>query len=184
VTVVLGLGPMGLLLVALAKRAGAKKVVAVDRVPFRMDLATAFGADELVDFSTQDVPATVRRLTGGVGADLVIVGPPTVAAMGTGLDCAGPGAAVVFFSPAEPETKFAYEPNRAYFEEIALLPSYSCGPNDTRAALDLLAAGAIDVERFITHRFALEQVAEAYRLAAAAGDAAKVLIQVADPPLV
>jgi len=178
VAVVLGLGPMGLLLARLAAHAGASRVIGVDRVPFRLELARGFGATDLVDFSKEDTVAAVRRLTDGRGADLVWVGPPHAAAMETGLACAGPGAFVVWFSPANPGERFAYDPNAVYFNEIQLLPSYSCGPDDTRAALQLLIDGVVDAEALITHRFGLADVAAAYRLTAAGGASAKVLVRV------
>lgn len=184
VALVLGLGTMGLLLARLAAHAGASRVIGVDRVPFRLELARAFGVDDTVDFSAEDTVAAVGRLTGGRGADVVLVGPPHAAVMETGLACAAPGAVVVFFSPADPGARFSYDPNRVYFDEITLAPSYSCGPDDTREALHLLATGVVDADALITHRFGLADVAAAYRLTAAAGASAKVLVQVDQTPLV
>jgi len=173
---VLGLGPMGLLNVRLAKHYGARRIIAVDRVPFRLELARAFGADVLIDFSRAEVPRAVGEATRGSLADLVVVGPPSVEALATGLDCAAPGATLLQFSPVTPGQSLALDPNRLYFREVSIVPSYSCGPDDTRAALDLLAAGLVDLAVFITHRFPLDRVSEAYDLVASGGDAAKVLV--------
>ncbi|MHA1569344.1 MAG: zinc-binding dehydrogenase [Alphaproteobacteria bacterium] len=180
VALVLGLGPMGLLNVRLAKHFGAARVIAVDRVPFRLELARAFGADTLIDFSTSETKTAVREATDGQMADLVIAGPPDVAALTTGIDCAAPAGVVLMFSPVAPGQTYAGDPNRFYFDEIRLLPSYSCGPDDTREALGLLSTGLVDLDAFITHRFPLDRAAEAYNLVAAAGDSAKVLVTFTD----
>ncbi|MDP8222613.1 MAG: alcohol dehydrogenase catalytic domain-containing protein [Candidatus Lernaella stagnicola] len=176
VVAILGLGAMGIILTALAKYFGAWQVIGIDRIPYRLNLAADIGADHLIDFSRQDVVATVRQITSGMGADLVIVGPPSVEAMRTGLECAGKAATVLFFSPAEPDQTFAYDPNRPYFDEISFVTSYSCGPPDTREALSLLADGVLRVDKIITHRFPLDQAPTAYRLTASGGESSKVLV--------
>jgi L-iditol 2-dehydrogenase len=176
VVLVLGLGPMGLLNVRLARHHGARRIIAVDRVPFRLALARAFGADVLIDFGRADTLTGVRDATDGKLADLVVVGPPHVAALATGLACAAPGATLLQFSPVTPGETWPLDPNRVYFDEVRLIPSYSCGPDDTRAALDLLASGLVDLAAFITHRFPLDRAGEAYDLVAAGGDSAKVLV--------
>jgi L-iditol 2-dehydrogenase len=63
-----------------------------------------------------------------------------------------------------------------YFREVTLVPSYSCGPGDTRAAYDLLQTGAVDVRPLVTHRFPLAEVQRAYDTATAGGAALKVLV--------
>jgi len=174
--VVLGLGPMGLLNLRLAKYYGAQLVIAVDTVPFRMELAKKLGADLVLDYQTQNIEQEVREASGGKMADLVVVGPPQAAAMQSGLAVAGPGAVVLLFSPVTPGQSFTYDPNISYFKEIQFIPSYSCGPDDTQQALELLSAGLIDLDLFISHRFPLERAAEAYNLVADGRDSAKVLV--------
>ena len=83
VVLVIGLGPMGLLNVALARHYGAQRIIAVDTVPFRLQLAEAMGADATIDFAATDVK-TARRDIAGRMADLVIVGPPKVEVMKQG----------------------------------------------------------------------------------------------------
>ena len=96
----------------------------------------------------------------------MIVGPGSIEAMELGLRLAGRGANVVLFTASRPDDRLAVAPFDLYFREIRLIPSYSCGPDDTRAALDLVAAGVVTAERMVTHQFPLEQVVEAYRNAA------------------
>ena len=69
---VFALGPIGLMAVAGAKLRGAGLVIGVDSVPGRQELARAYGADVIVDFTKQDAVARIMELTGGVGVDCAI----------------------------------------------------------------------------------------------------------------
>lgn len=164
--VVIGLGIMGQLHVVLARHAGASQVIGLDRVPFRLDRARELGADQVIHVDEQDPAAALAELTGGEMADAVIVGPGSIEAMELGLALAGRGSTVVLFTASKPEDRLAVAPFDLYFREIRLAPSYSCGPNDTREALDLIARGVVRREQVVTHEFPLDRVVEAYRTAA------------------
>lgn len=164
--VVIGLGIMGQLHVVLARHAGASQVIGLDRVPFRLERARQLGADHVIHVDEQDPAAALAELTGGEMADAVIVGPGSIEAMELGLALAGRGSTVVLFTASKPEDRLALAPFDLYFREIRLAPSYSCGPNDTREALDLIARGAVRREQVVTHEFPLDRVVEAYRTAA------------------
>jgi len=164
--VVIGLGIMGQLHVVLARHAGASQVIGLDRVPFRLERARELGADQVIHVDEQDPAATLAALTDGEMADAVIVGPGSIEAMELGLALAGRGSTVVLFTASKPEDRLAVAPFDLYFREIRLAPSYSCGPNDTREALDLIARGVVRREQVVTHEFPLDRVVEAYRTAA------------------
>ena len=76
-------------------------------------------------------------------ADLVIVGPNSSEAMRQGLSAAGAGGKVVLFTPAKPGEQLTINPNDLYFKDINIITSYSCGPNDTADALDIIAEGTL-----------------------------------------
>jgi L-iditol 2-dehydrogenase len=164
--VVIGLGIMGQLHVLLAKHAGASQVIGLDRVPFRLERARELGADAVVHVDEHDPKATVEELTGGDLADAVIVGPGSLEAMELGLGLVGRGGTVVLFTTSRPDDRLALSPYDLYFREIRIVPSYSCGPNDTREALALIARGVVRRTQVVTHEFPLERVVEAYRTAA------------------
>jgi L-iditol 2-dehydrogenase len=164
--VVIGLGIMGQLHVILARHLGAREVIGLDRVPFRLDRARALGAGAVVHVDEQDARAAVADLTGGDLADAVIVGPGSIEAMELGVSLAGRGSTVVLFTASRPEDRLGVAPYDLYFREIRLVPSYSCGPNDTREALDLIARGVVKREQVVTHEFPLERVVDAYQTAA------------------
>ena len=66
--------------------------------------------------------------------------------------------------------------NDFYFREIRLIPSYSCGPTDTRMALQYIAEGAVTAAHLVTHQFPLSETADAYRIAAQDRSAIKVVV--------
>lgn len=171
---VIGLGVMGMLFVALLKRAGMR-VVAADLNPWRVAKAREFGADEVINVAETDLQSRMMELTGGMGAYRAVVGPSSIRAMEQGIACAAPGGTVLFFTPAPPGQTLTFDQNAIYFRDVNFVQSYSCGPDDTRQSLSLIADGAIPVERIITHRFPLERAGEAFRLTAQAGESLKAV---------
>jgi L-iditol 2-dehydrogenase len=172
---VIGAGVMGLLHVLLARRRGASVIVA-DRVASRLRRAEALGA-ETIDVTKADLAPFVRGLTGGEGADVVVVGPGNPEAIDAGYRSAAPGGTVVLFTPAPPDDVWPLPVHDAYFREISVVPSYSCGPDDTAEALALLESGlSLEAEELITHRLSLDQAAYGYRLVREATDALKVVV--------
>ena len=93
------------------------------------------------------------------------------------MEAAGPGGRVVLFTTSKPDDVLPVRPYRLYFDEISLVPSYSCGPDDTRAAFDAIATGVIREADLVTHRFGLEQITEAYAAAARVDEALKTVIE-------
>jgi threonine dehydrogenase-like Zn-dependent dehydrogenase len=89
---------------------------------------------------------------------------------------AGGGATVVLFAPTPPQTTLPVSPYKLLFSEITLTGSYSCSPLETRQALALLRGGRIDADPLITHRFGLDGVGEAIRLAKKGGQSLKIVI--------
>ena len=173
---IIGMGVMGLLHVLLARHLGARQILAADLVASRCARARELGADVAIDASTSDLLAEVRAHTDGEGAEVVIVGPATVPAIEQGLACAARGATVVQFMGTEPGETLPLSTFDFYFKELRLVPSYSCGPVETRRALDLIAAGVVGARHVVTHRFPLEQAGEAYRVAALDRSAIKTLV--------
>ncbi|HUW95675.1 MAG TPA: hypothetical protein VMW58_07790, partial [Anaerolineae bacterium] len=89
---------------------------------------------------------------------------------------AAKGGTVLIYAPLPPGDTLPVDVCDLLFSEKTLVTTYSCAPDDTRAALDLIRNGSVQTSGLVTHRFALEQVAEAMRLAAQAGDSLKVVI--------
>lgn len=161
VVAVVGCGPVGLLAIRAALAAGAREVVAVDRVPTRLEAAERFGATA-VDFYGQDAVAAVRALSDGRGADGAIEAVGTPEATRAAADLLRPGGAIgaVGFHV---EPHLALSPGEIYDRNL----TYSGGRCPARAymprALDLARRDEALVASLISHRLPLADGVEAYR---------------------
>jgi L-iditol 2-dehydrogenase len=159
---VIGLGIMGMMHVKLARYRGAGLVIGADLFQTRASRAKELGADVGLVVSGDDLAEQILQVTDGAMADVVIVGPGTARALTTGIAAAGKGATVVQFTATPPEEEMLVRPHDLYFNETRLIPSYSCGPDDTREALELVRRGVLNARELVTHRFPLARVCEAY----------------------
>jgi L-iditol 2-dehydrogenase len=174
---IIGLGVMGQMHVLLARHLGARAVLATDLVAARCDWARQLGADTVFDATAGVVAAQVADATDGEGVEIVIVGPATVEALELGLACVARGGTVVQFMGTPPNSHLTISTNDLYFREVRLVPSYSCGPLETRQALDFIAQGVVTARHVVTHRFPLAEAGEAYRTAAEDRSAIKTLVE-------
>jgi L-iditol 2-dehydrogenase len=166
---VVGCGVMGLLNLATARAFGVGEVIAVEPDPERRQAARTWGAAEAL------TPAEAER-TLATAMDFVVIGPGHPEVIRQALAYARAGGAAVLFAPTPAGVTTALDLGDLYFREITLIPAYSCGPVDTRLAYDLLCRGQVRPESLITHRFALDQVQDAYAAARRGGSALKVLV--------
>ena len=173
---VIGLGVMGMINLLLARAFGAGRVIGADMVKFRLDKALEFGADDVIDVAGRDLREDLQRITAGDMAELVIVGPNSADAMKQGLSCVRPGGEAILFTPAKPGERLVLDPNWLYFNDINIITSYSCGPDDTREACSLIDKGIVSAGKLVTHRFPVEATGEAFRLTARAENSLKALI--------
>lgn len=151
---VIGLGVMGQLHVLLAAELGAE-VFASDFVEYRRAIARANGA---VTFAPDEIGRMLPE-----GADVVICGPGTPAAMSAACEAATGGGTVVMFTPFSPDDALALDPQRFYFGDLRLVASYSCGPDDTLQALIAIERGIVTAEKVGAEFVALDDVPRAYR---------------------
>jgi L-iditol 2-dehydrogenase len=170
---VVGCGSMGLLELAAARAAGASGAVGVEPRADRRRLAERSGYPCLASADGEAVAAEL-----GGPADAVFVCTSNAEAIASALHLAAPGGVVQLFAPPRPGALVPLDLGAIWFREVAIQSTYSAGPADTRAALDLLSSGAVDGEGLISHRVALDRVEEAFRLARS-GEALKVLVQIA-----
>jgi L-iditol 2-dehydrogenase len=171
---VLGCGMSGLLQIQLAKRKKCR-VAATDRLENKLELARGFGAD-LVIPADGNVP---KDLTDYLHkkADLVFLCTSALSAVKQAWASVDKGGAVVFFAVPGPEKTVTIPVNDFWTKEIRIITSYYCGPPDIQEAIGLLAAGAIDVERMITHRLPLEDIVHGFQLVMNGEEAVKVIIK-------
>jgi L-iditol 2-dehydrogenase len=159
--VVLGQGTSGLLHTRLAVLNGASPVIAVSRTRWKLDRAVEMGARHVVDKNAEDAVDEVLRLTGGVGADVVIDTAGGANTLRAGIDMLRPGGRFCSFSLShDPIAGLSAFP--LYFKEVSIIGSRALTPEDINASIDLVASGQIDVAGFITTTYPLHNTAEAF----------------------
>jgi L-iditol 2-dehydrogenase len=151
---VIGLGVMGLLHTLAARSLGAE-VFGGDFLEARRHVAERGGA---IAFHPDAVRAALPD-----GADVVVCGPGTSAAMEAAVDAVAPGGTVVMFTPFPPEVRVSIDSTRMYFGDLRVVASYSCGPDDTRKALELITSGIVSASKVGAELVALDEVPRAYR---------------------
>jgi L-iditol 2-dehydrogenase len=173
---VIGQGPIGMLLMILAKYEGAE-VYASDPMAGRRAASLKFGAKEVFDPTKQNLHQEMRERTGGRGADAVLVAVPSPALVPEALAIARPGGRVLLFAHNDPVMQLDFPASAVGVEEKEILGSYSASVDDQAESAALVFERRLPVRELISHRFPLERIAEALELAAhPAEDTLKVVI--------
>ncbi len=165
VVVVLGAGPIGLMHVALARRAGARAVIVSEPNAERREAAHATGALIVCDPSSEDVSKAVDAATDGLGADVVIVaiGLAPLANEALGLVCKG--GRVNLFAGFSKGALASFDVNLVHYHEIAVTGASALRRVDYETAFGLLRSGLIATDRLITHRFDMSEAVQAIQFA-------------------
>jgi len=155
---VIGCGISAQLMIMAARALGAGKIIALDNIPFRREMALKNGADAVLD-SEEYAVEQLKDLNGGLGADRVIINRPL---MEIALKSVEKGGVVLFFAGAEdPEEKINIPWNDIFWRtEVTLTSSYAGPPRDSHRALSLIASDRIPVHQIITHRLPLAGLGE------------------------
>jgi len=173
---VVGQGPIGLLLMMLSKLRGAT-VLASDPMPERRESSVHFGAESAFEPAGRALLDAIRERTDGRGADAVLVAVPNPALVPESLALARPGGRVLLFAHNDPQMQIAFPAAAVGVEEKEILGSYSAAIDLQEESARLVFERRLPVRELITHRFPLDQFADALALAARpAGDSLKVVI--------
>ncbi len=173
---VIGQGPIGIILAILAARTGAT-VVTSDLYPQRLTISSSYGLRHNINASSDDPATRVRELSQGRGADAVILATAGNSLIRPAMDAARPGGRIMLFAQTQ-NSEVAIDPAAVCMEEKTLLGSYSASVDLQEENVHLVFGGGIDFARLITHRFRLEQAVEALQRAAHPGpDSLKIVIQ-------
>ena len=168
-------GPIGLMHLQLARRAGASQVIAVGHSPTRLQMAQALGATTIVNAHEQDTAQAVRDLTEGYGADVVIECAGTKLAWETSLDVVRKGGRVLWFGGLPAGTRLDLDTGRVHYGEITLFNMHGGTAPEAREAFDLITSGAINVQALLSGELPLEQLETALRRMMA-GEVIKMVI--------
>jgi len=175
---VIGQGPIGILLAALAKRMGAT-VLTSDLYAERHAVAAKFGLDHPLD-ARGDIVAAAKAVTEGRGADVALVAVGGNSLIGVAMDAIRPGGRVVLFAATQ-HGEAPFDPAAVCMDEKTLMGSYSSSVaiNDEVAQLVLDGYGTgFDLTQLISHRFSIEDAVAAIELASnPKPDSMKIVIQ-------
>jgi len=163
---VIGQGSIGVILAALANRTGAT-VLTSDMYPERHAIAALYGLKHPLD-ARMDVVVAAKAATEGRGVDVVLVAVGADTLIGTAIDAVRCGGRVMLFASTQHGIA-AFDPAAVCMDEKTLMGSYSASVAIQQEGIDLVfdgfRDGSLDLTRLITHRFSLEECAEAIDLA-------------------
>lgn len=177
VAVILGQGPVGLLLLQSALCIGAIPI-ALDLMESRLEIARGLGAHTALNPNSQDARSPIDTLTDGRGADLAIVATAAPSAVGDAQALVRRGGRVLLFAQTVPGEIIPVDASRICVEEKRLIGSYSASVELQDKAAELLFSRRVKVNGLITHRFGLDRLPEAVELAShPTEDSLKVIIE-------
>jgi len=176
---VIGQGSIGIILAALAKQTGAT-VLTSDMYAERHAVAAKFGLDRPLD-ARGDVVAACKAATEGRGADVALVAVGADALIATAMAAIRPGGRVMLFASTQHGTA-GFDPAAVCMDEKTLMGSYSASVAIQQEGIDLVfegyRSGKLDFTQLISHRFGLEDAAEAVRLASnPVADSMKIVLK-------
>ncbi len=173
---VIGQGPIGIILSVLARRCGAR-VITSDLYPQRLTIAKTFGLNENIDASTSDTVTTIKKMTEGRGADAVILAVAGNGLIPPAMEATRPGGRVLLFAQTQ-HGEAIIDPAGVCVDEKSLLGSYSASIDLQDESARFVLGCEMDLERLISHRFPLTGSIDALHLAAhPKPDSMKVVIQ-------
>ena len=173
---VIGQGPIGLILAVLARRAGAR-VITSDLYPARLTISKELGLDQTIDASQADTVRTVREMTEGRGADAAILAVAGSALIRSAMDATRPGGRILLFAQTV-RGEATIDPAAVCVDEKTLLGSYSASVDLQEQSVQFVMNREMDLERLISHRFPLSESVEAlHRATHPQPDSMKIVIQ-------
>ncbi len=174
---IVGAGPMGLLHLLLGRKAGAGPIIVSEPNPARRAIATRWGADLVLDPTSQDVKQAVLGATDRYGADAVIVSVGAAELVPPALDIVRKQGAVNLFAGFPPGSAIPFDPNLVHYGEVILTGSQNATTDQYRRTVAMLAT-VPHIDEVVTNRYDIERGPEAYasRLAM---DGLKSLVQFA-----
>jgi L-iditol 2-dehydrogenase len=176
-TVVVGQGPIGLMLLMLARLKGVC-VFTSDPMPERRERSLRYGAAGSFDPAAVNLTDEVKARTGGRGADAVLLAVPNPELVSHSLALARPGGRVLLFAQNDPQMRIEFPAAAVGVEEKEILGSYSADIDLQEESARLVFSRRLPLGELISHVLPLESFSQALALAARpAGDSFKVVIQ-------
>jgi L-iditol 2-dehydrogenase len=176
---VIGQGPIGLLLALLSVRTGAR-VFTSDFYPERHAIAARFGLHNPIDAGRENVIERIQAATEGRGADAVLLAVSNNALIKTAMEAVRPGGRVMLFAQTQ-HGAATFDPGQVCMDEKSMIGSYSASAAIQDEVSDLVFNGfrqGFDLTQLISHRFPLERATEAIAVASSPqADSMKIMIE-------
>lgn len=158
-------GPIGLCATAGARLKGASRIIAVDTVPERLEMARRMGADIVLDFKNVDPVAEIMNLTGGQGVDVAIESLGTQQTFESCLRALKPGGTLSSLGVYSGKLTLPLDAFAAGLGDYKIVTTLCPGGKERmRRLMNIVASGRVSLEPLVTHRFKLDQIEEAYEL--------------------
>lgn len=163
----IGAGPIGMMLCHVAKAMGAAKVILINRSMPRLEIARSIdAADVYVCSSEEDSIQRVLDETGGLGADVIFTSCPSPQAQVDALKMAKNRARISFFGGLpKDKSEVTLDTNIIHYKELLITGAHGSMPIHHGKAIDLIASGKIDIKKYLTHKFPLDQIQQAFEAA-------------------
>src|SRR5579872_2333916 len=173
---VIGQGPIGIILSVLAKRAGAR-VITSDLYEQRLTISKGFGLENAINSSTADVVSEARRQSEGRGVDAAILAVGSNSLIRTAMNAVRPGGRVLLFAQTQ-HGEAVFDPAAVCVDEKTLIGSYSASVDLQAESVRFVMGQEMALEKLISHRFSLSDAVAALELAAhPQPDSMKIVIQ-------
>jgi threonine dehydrogenase-like Zn-dependent dehydrogenase len=164
-------GPIGLCATLGARLRGASQIVGVDPVPQRREMSRRFGATLTIDPRAQDVVATLKGLTNGRGVDVAIEALGRQETFEAALRSIRPGGVLSSLGVYSGKLTAPYEALYAGLANQRIVTTLCPGGKERmRRLMAMVVSGRIDLTPLVTHRFALDDIRDAYDLFSRQGD--------------
>lgn len=156
---VIGGGPIGMIMMQLAKNAGASKVIMSEPVEEKREQALKLGATKTIDPLHEDVEAVLAEYCENVNVVIECVG--NVHTQADAVRFAGKGATIMYFGLAAPEESFPIRPDDIFKKELHITSSY-INPYSFERAIQILESGTVELESLITNVVPLDNIADVF----------------------
>ena len=159
---VIGLGPIGCMVLELSKVYGASKVFGAQRSKKRLEMARQFLPEgRFIATEEEDLVQTILKETNGEGVDLVITTAGTVKAQDDAVQIVRKRGYVNFFAGLKNQPPLTLDSNRIHYKECFVMGSHGSNPTDVEKAVTLLGQGKISAKKYFSKTFTLTQIVEA-----------------------
>ncbi len=158
-------GPIGLCATAGAKLRGASLIIAVDGIDTRLEIAKQMGADVTINFNKTDAVAEILKITGGRGVDASIEALGLQSTFEAALRVLKPGGTLSSLGVYSSDLQIPLSAFNAGLGDKKIVSSLCPGGKERmRRLLNVVASGRVDLGKLVTHRYALDDIEEAYDL--------------------